>query len=327
MNPSDVAPSLRKVAALRALCLRLPHIATPAEARLLARFETLAASPECARNVDIDAIAAGWRQWWRDGDVARLLLMGSKLSRQRIEFDRRLATYWHAARARRWIELQDQVEQCHTCIDLKPTEGAQPLCRGEMPLPPDEIRVLFVGVAPTRLGGRSRGTHFYSNRSDFLRAGLFRALDRSPFRTSLIRTNAVSKEEGDSAFHRAGFFLVHAAKIRPTRDDAPSTGVLTACAKQHLQDEIQLLAPQAICFLGNTPDHLPAVARVILGHRITDAPQWASVGSWSGLAAVTAQPRRGGVRRAESTLRAIWQALEGGRIQEAPEPAMDQSAS
>ena len=319
MSPRDVGPALRKSAALRALCMRLPHIPTPAEERLLVRFDLLAQLPDSTTDADIEVLVAGWRRWWREGQIERLLAMAWSLPRRLLELDRRLSSWAHAARVRRWTELQDDIERCRTCIDQRPTEVALPLRRGEIPAPPAEIRVLFVGVAPTRLAGKSRGMHFYSNRTDLLRTALFRALDRPPFRMALTAANERSKNEADCMFHRAGFFFVHAAKIRPTTCDAPPTAILTFCAKQHFQAEIELLRPHAICFLGNTRGHQPAVARALFGRRLGNVPERATTGSWTGLAAVAAQPRRRGVPRAAGSLRALWEVLEGSGIQQTTE--------
>jgi hypothetical protein len=57
--PLDVDRSLRTVSELRRLCLSLPHLATPAEQRLLARLEQIVAVPASATSADIDAIVAG----------------------------------------------------------------------------------------------------------------------------------------------------------------------------------------------------------------------------------------------------------------------------
>ena len=312
MTPTEITNTLRSVAALRGLCLRLPHLPTPAESRLLTRFKELADRSRHATQEDLQAVAVGWRQWWRDREIDRLLSMASGLSRTVIGLDREVTTYLAAARSRRWSEYQERIEGCHRCIDLRPREVDFPLGREEIPPPPLTIRILFVGVAPTRIDGPSRGTHFYSKGTDLLRSGLFRALDASPFGTSLVQRNRRSKADGDSAFHRAGFFFVHSAKIRPTQRDAPPTAVLTACAAEHLSAEIQLLQPQAICFLGNTPGPLPAVVRALFGRRIPHVPQRAELGSWTGYVAVTGQPRRRGVRRAGETLRAFWRLLANG---------------
>jgi uracil-DNA glycosylase len=310
VTPPEITQTLRRVAALRGLCLRLQHIPTPGEERLLTHFWALADSPQEVRQDDVQAVAVGWRRWWRAGEIDRLLSMAAALPPALICLGREATTHLMAARVRRWSEYQDTIERCRRCKNLRPTEVAFPLCRGEIPPPPLTIRILFVGVAPARINGRSRGMHFYSNRTDLLRTGLFRALDASPFGTALLESNRRSREDGDSAFHRAGFFFVHSAKIRPTQRDAPPTTVLTACAAEHLRTEVQLLQPRAVCFLGNTRGHLPAVASALFGRRIADIPQRATLGSWNGVVAVTAQPRRGGVRRAGQTVRAFWRILE-----------------
>ncbi len=97
MTVSDVAATLRKVSALRSLCLRLPHAPTPAEARLLERFEALATAPARATAGDLDAIAAGLRNWWRGGRPADIRRLASELPKNVIESDRRLVTFRLAA--------------------------------------------------------------------------------------------------------------------------------------------------------------------------------------------------------------------------------------
>jgi len=93
VTPIDVAATIRKVAALRELCLRLPHIATASEMCRLARFTELAAAPAQATSEDVAAIAAGWRQWWREGHKDRIRTMAERLPAGLIEQDRRLASY------------------------------------------------------------------------------------------------------------------------------------------------------------------------------------------------------------------------------------------
>jgi hypothetical protein len=94
----DVAATLRRVAALRALCLGLPHVPTPAELALLQRFEMLARTPQAAVDADVEAIAAGWRAWWRGGEHRRIAEMAAGLPVGLVDGDRRLATYGDAAR-------------------------------------------------------------------------------------------------------------------------------------------------------------------------------------------------------------------------------------
>ena len=97
MTPRDAATVLRKVSALRMLCLRLPHLPTPAEQERLRRFEGLVATPGAATDADIEALAAGWRQWWRDGRGDALRVMAERLPAGLVERDRRLASYLDAA--------------------------------------------------------------------------------------------------------------------------------------------------------------------------------------------------------------------------------------
>jgi hypothetical protein len=97
----DVSATLRKVSALRALCLRLPHLPTPKERTLLRRFEILVAAPQTASADDTEALAVGWRQWWREERRAALLGMAQGLPAGLVERDRRLASYADAARGPR----------------------------------------------------------------------------------------------------------------------------------------------------------------------------------------------------------------------------------
>jgi hypothetical protein len=92
----DATKAIRKASALRALCLRLPHVPTPTEMRRLRRFDELAASPESATGDDIEALAAGWRRWWSVGERERLRLMSARLPAGLIDGDRRLALYAYA---------------------------------------------------------------------------------------------------------------------------------------------------------------------------------------------------------------------------------------
>ena len=111
------------------------------------------------------------------------------------------------------------------------------------------VDILLVGVAPTRQGGRNKGTHFYSSPRDPLRASLFRLLSEEPFSLSLT---GPKMEDNIKLFHKAKLFFVHAAKIRPLLKDAPPTATIAFCAKRHLLEEIQLIHPKAVCILGKT---------------------------------------------------------------------------
>jgi hypothetical protein len=94
----DVAMTLRRVAALRALCLSLPHVPTPTESALLHTFEMLARAPQSAVDGDAEAIAAGWRAWWRGGEHRRIAEMAAALPVSLVGGDRGLATYADASR-------------------------------------------------------------------------------------------------------------------------------------------------------------------------------------------------------------------------------------
>lgn len=89
----DAAGRLRRASALRELCLRLPHLATPAELARLRRFEALAVTPESATAQDIDALVVGWRTWWRAGQTEQLRAMAARVPRAIVGADRRLAAY------------------------------------------------------------------------------------------------------------------------------------------------------------------------------------------------------------------------------------------
>lgn len=168
-----------------------------------------------------------------------------------------------------------------------------PLEFGEIPDPPTKINILFVGVAPTRREGRNKGRHFYSSVGDSLRRGLFRLLSRH-FEIALTD---LSREEGNRAFHAHGFFFVHAGKVRPVAHDAPPVEPLVYCANRHLRDEIEILQPKAICFLGL--NNLVSVTRSLFGRQVSETPQRASIDEWTGWVALAPQPVRGNEKRAK----------------------------
>ncbi|HLC40171.1 MAG TPA: hypothetical protein VJO34_00925 [Methylomirabilota bacterium] len=98
MKPEDLTASLRAVAALRSLCLVLPHLPTPAETERLKRFGALMASPGSATPHDVEALVAGWQDWWRSGRIDDLVAMAAELPAGLVQQERRLASYLHAAR-------------------------------------------------------------------------------------------------------------------------------------------------------------------------------------------------------------------------------------
>jgi len=96
----DAATAIRKVSALRALCLRLPHVPTPAELARLQRFGELVSAPESASTDDIELLAAGWRRWWCQGETSRLRAMAAYVPASLVQSDRRLALCACVAAAR-----------------------------------------------------------------------------------------------------------------------------------------------------------------------------------------------------------------------------------
>ena len=199
-----------------------------------------------------------------------------------------------------WADCQADISQCDKCCARWPGEVRRPLQLGEIPAPPSNISVLFVGVAPTPDEGPYKGGHFYTSTRDLLRRGLFALLEEK-YHYSL---NSLDIQNGNKAFHGMGFFFVHTAKVRPITKSAPSTAVLRFCAQQHLRVEIGLLQPQAVCFLGKM--NTSRVAQDLFGQAIGPQPQNAALNHWTGSVVVAPQPRRGW---ASDTLRILNELL------------------
>jgi hypothetical protein len=171
---------------------------------------------------------------------------------------------------RTWALLQEKVATCHLCLTQWPHDVEDPLHLDEIPPPPDDVRILFVGVAPTPVEGQNRGTHFYSSPRDPLRRDLF---------------------------------FVHAAKVRPRSKSAPPHECLRMCALTHLVSEVEFIRPKAVYLLGST--HLgPSLRRIFKLERRGD-PAVRSVGLWSGPMVLGRQPVRGGKVECCETLRAL----------------------
>jgi hypothetical protein len=96
----DATTAIRKASALRALCLRLPHVPTPREIHLLQRFGEVAAAPESATIDELEALVAGWRRWWYQGETECLRAMAARVPAALLYSDRRLALYACAAAVR-----------------------------------------------------------------------------------------------------------------------------------------------------------------------------------------------------------------------------------
>ena len=151
------------------------------------------------------------------------------------------------------------------------------------------IRILFVGVAPTDIKGRYRGTHFWSHRRDLLRKGLFRVLDEV-LQSRLSEASERSADEANTAFISAGFFFVHSTKIRPIGMSAPPGAAIAYCATRHLAGEIEALVPQSVCFLGKNAG---LAAAAVFGADVKVVGGTLRLGKWIGRVACSYQPRRG----------------------------------
>ena len=101
MTGEEVTARLDTVSALRALCLRLPHVPTPTEVARMNRFAALVATPERANENDLEALVAGWSRWWREGRTAELSTMARRVDTALIDSDRRLASFAAASLALR----------------------------------------------------------------------------------------------------------------------------------------------------------------------------------------------------------------------------------
>jgi len=199
-----------------------------------------------------------------------------------------------------WAASKQRIAACHECLNRWPSKVEHPLLADEIPNPCRDIGILFVGVAPPPIGRENDADlgHFYSNPRDRLRLGLFHVLDHLFVECDLAQKNRLSCEAGTAAFIDAGFFFVHSAKVRPSGGRlAPDREIMRFCAKQHLAQEIPVLRPRAICFLGAT-NAAPA-ANAVFQHQIGEAPEKGEIrgedgiNCWRGWVAVTVQPVRG----------------------------------
>lgn len=193
------------------------------------------------------------------------------------------------AQLQKWQKCKEDTANCAECVGRWPRDVKAPLDARELPDPVSPIKILFVGVAPTPTNGRNKGTHFYSNKDDQLRVGLFKVLDKLDG-TDFTNRNRSSAEAGTSTFLKAGFFFVHAAKVRPIGRPAPRSEIVCFCARRHLQAEIPVLAPEAVCFLGRKAG---AAAKKVLGSGVSEEPIQVMIQGWNGAVAIALQPVRG----------------------------------
>ena len=204
-------------------------------------------------------------------------------------------------RLKQWHHSQSRIAQCMECCQKWPGDVVCPLGVSEIPDPPDVVKVLFIGVAPTRQGGTNNGTHFYSSDHDNLRAGLFSVLAMAPFDlplTELFWKDAIKR------FHDANCFFLHAAKVRPVLKDAPPAYAIAFCARRHLLDEIQIIQPRTVCILSKTK--VGPLTEQIFGTPLFEDPQLLSIGTWTGLAAVAPQPVRAQASNTRAVLSKLW---------------------
>ena len=146
-----------------------------------------------------------------------------------------------------WSQIQIDIASCGECTTRWPNDVCRPLAVGEIPDPPERVKLLFVGVAPTPEKGGSRGGHFYTSATDKLRIGLFRLLDDTPFNLSL---SGLSLVDGNRRLFEAGLFFLPAAKVRPITELSPPHDCIRHCARRHLRVEIEHIAPKTVCFVG-----------------------------------------------------------------------------
>lgn len=236
MRPQDAVATLRKVSALRALCVRLPHLPTPAEGQRLKRFDELVTSPEAATSGDVAALVAGWQRWWRDGNVEALRSMAARLPSGYVEYDRHLASLRLAAAVLHWTQIQEGIWSCTACsthsrVELNVTQQTDP--------PSEFRRLLIISLAPPHMevAAKTRAKSATNDASDVLRLFLEDTLR--------LRWDELTAR---------GVELLHAVKcaIRPNDEgfQNPPPGVVDTCAPQHLACELAALNPPVVATLG-----------------------------------------------------------------------------
>jgi len=235
MTPHDIATTLRKVSALRSLCLRLPHVPTPAEKRLLERFEALTAAPTRATAADMEAIAVGWSGWWRGGNTGEVLDMAARIPVDLIEASQTASSIWAGALRARWEPIQHLVWLCAACVGRNLVET-----KLRQQTPPLQVRpkLLVVSIAPpfevTAVKKPARSAT--NDPDDKLRRFLERVL-------GLAWTELTAR----------GLALVHAVKCGIVPEDGhqnPPNGVVDECAPRHLMWELLLARPLVVVTLG-----------------------------------------------------------------------------
>jgi len=236
MTPGELSFTLRKISALRDLCLRLPHLPTPVEIEHLRRFDALIVAPHTATENDIEPLVAGWQRFWRDGDPAAILAMVQALPSSLLSHDRRLETFRTAAHLAHWQRIQEAVWTCTACRDDRRVATKVRQRTGPPPLP---IRLLVISLAPPFKHAHVQTLADSATNNP-----------RDPLRLFLESTLARAwRETTDN-----GIALLHAVKCAITPDNDgfqnPPGDVVDTCAPRHLAREINALQPPVIATLG-----------------------------------------------------------------------------
>ncbi|PYN98203.1 MAG: hypothetical protein DMD91_15685 [Candidatus Rokuibacteriota bacterium] len=233
---TDAERILRKVGALRSMCVRLPHLETPAETLLLDRFDALASVPDHLTASDRDAVAVGWRRSWRAGEVDTVHRMAPRLDGNMVANDRTLATLWVAATALPWDTAQQEIWRCTTC-EADPRVAVNVRQQTEPPARP--VSLLIVTLAPPFVTARerSRAASATNDETDRIRWFIEDTLG-APW----------------TMLSDGGVFLLHAVKCAIVRDahgsQNPPARTVDRCAPQHLASELNVIRPRVLVTMG-----------------------------------------------------------------------------
>ena len=144
-----------------------------------------------------------------------------------------------------WENLQKRMASCTLCQAQFPQVPVECPPGLLYPSPPGQVKILFVGVAPPRMGD-----HFYSNSSDKLRIALFPLLSNLGYQCCSV-----------SEFLSHGFFLTHTAKCSVADNWRANRDLSLFCAAEFLRQEIDLLKPHGVCILSKKVG--PVVAHML----------------------------------------------------------------
>lgn len=133
-----------------------------------------------------------------------------------------------------WNYLQNRIADCILCKAKFQKIGVDCPPGHLYPSPPQPVKILFVGVAPPK-----KGKYFFNSKhADNLRRGLFAVLKKLEWQCNDLKD-----------FLHHSFFLVHTAKCARKGTIKPSLRVSRFCSSLYLKREIELLQPDAVCFL------------------------------------------------------------------------------